>query len=551
LADIFLSYGHTDAAIAKRFAAAFERAGLSVWWDATLHSGDSFDAAIEAALRGARAVVVLWSAASVQSRWVRAEATLADRLKTLLPVMIENCERPIMFELTHTPSLVHWSGDDEDGVWRSVIADVRRLVDRGGEATGDAPAPLATRAAMPERGGEPGVGMLPILSRSGLPEDEVFAEDLLPEILAELSRHGYCRVITTAAIAGARGNQADLRALARTLEVRYLVESHIRRVGPNLRLMIQLTEGANGNILWSQKYERPLAAVEQLQDELAVEIASHIGEQVLRLEFEHVYRKSENLTAWERALRSMACMGRINSQSMRLSIEEARQALRIAPDYAFAHAQLAVPLACYGVMLRNGDETETAAEVRLHVRRAVELAPTDSRVLQFAANACSVIGDFQACLRYSERAVELTPNVAHAHQGLGCAYLGLGRIEEALREFDAEERLAPHDGIRYLSWCMRGVAYLVQNRLDAADAALERSRKLNPSYHYALIWKAVVASLLGRDEEAVQLVREVRTLEPHITLAQHQANSSVWVADAQRARELNAVLRTPWAATDS
>lgn len=94
--DIFLSYGHSDVVTARRFAEGLERAGFSVWWDATLHSGDSFDAAIEAALRGARAVVVLWSAASVESRWVRAEATLADRRNTLVPVMIESCERPIM-----------------------------------------------------------------------------------------------------------------------------------------------------------------------------------------------------------------------------------------------------------------------------------------------------------------------------------------------------------------------------------------------------------------------------------------------------------------------
>jgi tetratricopeptide (TPR) repeat protein len=84
LSDIFLSYGHSDVVTARRFAEGLERAGFSVWWDATLHSGDSFDAAIEAALRGARAVVVLWSAASVQSRWVRAEATLADRLAAYL-----------------------------------------------------------------------------------------------------------------------------------------------------------------------------------------------------------------------------------------------------------------------------------------------------------------------------------------------------------------------------------------------------------------------------------------------------------------------------------
>ena len=116
LPDIFLSYGHGDEAIARRFAESFEREGFSVWWDASLRSGDAFDATIEAALRSAKAVVVLWSAISVQSRWVRAEATLADRNKTLMPVMIELCDRPIMFELMHTTDLSRWNGDPHDVV---------------------------------------------------------------------------------------------------------------------------------------------------------------------------------------------------------------------------------------------------------------------------------------------------------------------------------------------------------------------------------------------------------------------------------------------------
>ncbi len=96
LPDIFLSYGHDDVQTAKRFAESFEREGISVWWDASIRSGEAFDAVIENALKGAKAVVVLWSKTSVQSRWVRAEATLADRNRTLVPAMIEACERPIM-----------------------------------------------------------------------------------------------------------------------------------------------------------------------------------------------------------------------------------------------------------------------------------------------------------------------------------------------------------------------------------------------------------------------------------------------------------------------
>jgi hypothetical protein len=148
LPDIFLSYGHGDVATARRFAESFEREGFSVWWDASLRAGDAFDAAIEAALRGAKAVVVLWSATSVQSRCVRAEATLAERNKTLMPVMIELCDRPIMFELMHTTDLSHWNGEANDLVWQSYLSGLRRLVEAG-RATTDSSAEnrqIVTRA---------------------------------------------------------------------------------------------------------------------------------------------------------------------------------------------------------------------------------------------------------------------------------------------------------------------------------------------------------------------------------------------------------------------
>jgi hypothetical protein len=93
--DIFLSYNREDQARAKLFAEAFEAQGLKVWWDVGLRTGEAYDEVTETALRTAKAMVVLWSKKSVQSRWVRAEATLADRNKTLVPCMIEPVESRI------------------------------------------------------------------------------------------------------------------------------------------------------------------------------------------------------------------------------------------------------------------------------------------------------------------------------------------------------------------------------------------------------------------------------------------------------------------------
>jgi TIR domain-containing protein/FHA domain-containing protein len=126
--DIFISYSREDRAAARHFADSFVREGFSVWWDAVLRSGETFDEVIERELKAAKAVVVLWSPRSVASRWVRAEATLADRSNKLVPAIIEKCNLPIIFELTHAAELSDWTGDTADVRWQTLASDLRRLV---------------------------------------------------------------------------------------------------------------------------------------------------------------------------------------------------------------------------------------------------------------------------------------------------------------------------------------------------------------------------------------------------------------------------------------
>ena len=151
--DIFISYARQDRPAARIFAECFTAEGFGVWWDASLHSGETFDEVIEQRLRDARAVVVLWSPRSVASRWVRAEATLADRRNKLVPAIIEPCDRPIVFELTHTADLSDWHGDTSDPRWQTYVEDLHRMLDRAREREAEtghaAPKPAPAPAAAP------------------------------------------------------------------------------------------------------------------------------------------------------------------------------------------------------------------------------------------------------------------------------------------------------------------------------------------------------------------------------------------------------------------
>ena len=151
--DIFISYSREDRAAARHFADSFAHEGFSVWWDAVLRSGETFDEVIERELKAAKAVVVLWSPRSVASRWVRAEATLADRSNKLVPAIIEKCNLPIIFELTHAAELSDWTGDTADVRWQTLASDLRRLVgekeEEASRVAPETPAPTVTAVPPP------------------------------------------------------------------------------------------------------------------------------------------------------------------------------------------------------------------------------------------------------------------------------------------------------------------------------------------------------------------------------------------------------------------
>ena len=232
---IFLSYNREDQAVAKRYADAFAAAGLGVWWDTALRSGEAYDEVTEAALRGAKAVVVLWSPRSVVSRWVRAEATIADRCKTLVPATIEPCERPIMFELTQTADLSHWSGDLKDEAWLAFLEDVRGHIRRKVTET-----PLALlipeASTMPEgtsRGEAPSLAVLPFTNRSGLPEDDVLADGLVEDLTDALARGVHARVLASSTTARfCRGAIPDIDGVPRGGVAGVVPRVFRRQLGP-------------------------------------------------------------------------------------------------------------------------------------------------------------------------------------------------------------------------------------------------------------------------------------------------------------------------------
>ena len=367
MSDIFLSYNREDATTAKRFADAFLAEGLEVWWDTALRSGEAYDEVTEAALRGAKAVVVLWSPRSVVSRWVRAEATIADRCKTLVPVMIELCERPVMFELTMTAPLEHWQGDVRDPAWRAFVEDVRKLVDRPVSLLQPS-APQAADDLVDHQGALASIAVLPLRNRSGRAEDEVLAEGMFEDLIEALSAAVNVTVVSASMVRHhVNHDKSDLVGLVQRSGVRYLLEGNVRRAGDQLRVTAQLIGAASGVMLWTGKFERPLAEIGQLQSDLVLDLAAHLDVQVYRLEMDRALKKPDNLTAWECVIRGMgAYTRRTPGKYLTDAIAEGEHAVALAPNFGMAHAMLVSAKATAYMMASPDDPAKVADPPAYH-----------------------------------------------------------------------------------------------------------------------------------------------------------------------------------------
>ena len=135
--DIFISYKREEQLRAKRLAVALEQHGWSVWWDPQLHVGKHFDDEIEKALQDAKCVIVLWSRQSVNSRYVRDEATYALNRDKLIPVAIEDADLPFRFSGIQTAQLQKWDGSDTFPEFLKLVNDIRSIIGSPSKITSD------------------------------------------------------------------------------------------------------------------------------------------------------------------------------------------------------------------------------------------------------------------------------------------------------------------------------------------------------------------------------------------------------------------------------
>ena len=504
--DIFLSYNREDQATARRFAEAFQAEGLEVWWDVTLRSGEAYDQVTEKALKTAKAVVVLWSPRSVESRWVRAEATLAERNKTLLPATIEPCERPIMFELTQTADLSGWDGAPANAAWRAFLADVKRFVQTGAPEALPPPSPIAARP--PDR---LSICVLPFANMSDDPQQEYFSDGISEDIITDLSKVSALAVISRNSAFAFKGKHVDLPQVARQLNVSHVLEGSVRKAGNRVRITAQLIDGSTNDHVWAERYDRDLADIFALQDEISQEIVRALKLTLFPEEKKAIAeRGASNVEAYDLYLRARALFHQQGPAELRRSIQIFREALALDPGFVLAWRGLHD--AYQDALVYAAESAETALNGMAEAaQQGLALTPDAwwghvLRSQQLAQQRRWAEAEAAADVAVSlAPASELDPPAARS------LVLGaVGRVKESLRYFEDMRRIDP---LSLLASSVLQATYGVIGRPDDAEVEYERSKDLSGdreiAEHYALF-----RALLSGDEAAARdLARRVLAYE--------------------------------------
>lgn len=430
MADVFISYSRNDVAVAQRFAEALAAQGLSVWWDDALRAGEAFDEAIEQALKQAKAVIVLWSKTSVASRWVRAEATMADRNKTLVPVMIGACERPIIFELKHTVDLGHWQGAPDDAKWLAFVAEVRRMV-------GSAAAPAARAApreqAAPAKPAEPVLAVLPFDNLSSDAEMQFFSDGVSEEIIQQLSRGAQIKVIGRTSSFQFRGDRKA--QAAPTLRCSHVLDGSIRRAANRVRIAAHLIEAASHTTLWSDRYDRGLEDIFAVQDEISEQIAA-----ALHRTFTSFSTKAVDPAVYDLYLRASPKSYAPDEARTNIGLLEA--ATQRAPHFAEAWGRLAYVRAFLRFYQPFADHATWGGLVAREAERA--LAVDAANIDALSAQYCLLppYGRFAEADQIVER-MRRSPGRGDGQMFIGWHARAVGRTRDSAEDTERLYRLDP------------------------------------------------------------------------------------------------------------
>ena len=339
----------------------------------------------------------------------------------------------------------------------------------------NAPRLPAVPLTLPDK---PSIAVLPFQNMSGDPEQEYFADGITEDITTALSRLRWFFVIARNSSFTYKRKIIDVRLVAEELGVRYVLEGSVRKSGDRLRITAQLIDAATGSHIWAQRYDRQVADIFALQDEITSNVVATIEPQLYAAEdIRAKHKRPESLNAWDCVARALSLTIKVTKHDNAAAQDLLKKAIAIDPSYAQAYSLLAFSLSLANSWSWQPSESvlEPAWDF---AQKAVRLDVDDPWAHLALGHLHRQRRELEDAVAEFQNAVALNPNFAFAHTHLGLALCFLGRSEEALAELDTAERLSPRDFQAGLNNTARAIACFIDGRYrDGVDFARRAARQ--------------------------------------------------------------------------
>ncbi|MDB5410852.1 MAG: hypothetical protein JWL84_5764 [Rhodospirillales bacterium] len=345
------------------------------------------------------------------------------------------------------------------------------LVNAGGPQANEAHERSRPALPLPDR---PAIAVLPFINMSGEPEQEYFSDGISEDIITALSKLRWFFVIARNSSFIYKGKAIHLKQVAEELGVGYVVVGSVRRGGDRVRITAQLNDVATGSHLWAERYDRGIADVFAVQDEITEAIVAAIEPQLYAAESFRAKRKPpDSMDAWDLVMRALSHYWRVTREDSVVAQALLEKATSIDPNYGQALGVLAA------------SHTFSAHMGWVDMATAVPIAE-----------------------RAAQAAIRADSEDPWAHHALGCAYLFTRRFDDSLAEFEVALRLNPNFS---LAQGYYGLALSYCGRWEEANAAAGRALRLSPRDPFSAIYYGIAAyaQFTGANyEEAMRLSRE-------------------------------------------
>jgi len=360
---------------------------------------------------------------------------------------------------------------------------------------------------------KPSIAVLPFVNISQDPEQDYFADGIVEDIIAALSRFRSFFVIARNSSFAYKGRSVSLQQIGRELGVRYVLEGSIRRSGKRIRITAQLVDAGTGMHLWAEHYDGVIEDVFDLQDQITANVVGAIQPSIRAAEIERARRKRpENLDAYDLVMRALPHVWSLEREANDEATGLLERALRLDPNYPLA---LSLAAWCRGqriVYNWSDDVQRDKNETLRQAQTAASLAHDDPFILTVLGAALTITREYQRAASMLDRALSLDPNSAWAWNRSGWLHNYRDDPEVAIEHFERSLRLSPFDPMAFNCEMGIGCAHFIAKRYDLATQWQEKALAAKPSavwIHRTLAPSYAHAGEIGKARASVEeLVKE-------------------------------------------